>query len=855
MKTITKFISPAFVFCLCLLANQTNAQTLLGLTPGGGDSAGGVMFQYNVPGSKDSLLHQFSLTPENALYNSLTQGPNGILYGFSAGGGDFGNGCLFQYDTATGVVTVLASFNGSSNANPKLGQSPCGKPLLASDGNIYGMATYAGPDWDGSLFQYNTTTHVITVIHSFNGAAYTGSFWSGTGSNPYGSLIQGTDGNLYGMTSESGAATNGTVESYGTIFKCSLSGAFTTLYGFYPAAAGGAPQGSLIQATDGILYGLATKGGSQGSGAIFECTTYGAYSTLVSFDSNTTGETPYGSLIQAYDGNLYGMTSQGGAHKSGTIFRCTTSGTLTVLATFDSATDGKYPYGDLIQAADSNFYGLTSKGGSAGKGIMFKCTRAGVITKMIDFNNTIGITPTGSLLQTTDGSLYGMTDKGGFAGFGTIFKTDLSGKLTTAYTMGGLPIGNTPFGNLMEASDGNIFGMTYNGGKWDRGTIFKYSASGTLTTLITFNDTNGAYPQGSLIQATDGNLYGMTSAGGANNHGTLFQCSEKGVFNTLVNFDSITNGCSPFGSLLQATDGNLYGMTYSGGSASDGTLFKCTLTGALTTLVNFSGANGKNPEGSLIQAYDGNLYGMTSSGGTGYGTIFRSTTSGAVTILHSFIDDPNGIDGDFPSGDLIQATDSNLYGMTPGGGNGSGVLLRCTTTGTYNSLVIINGAIGQGAFPRGNVIQASDGNLYGMIEQGGKPGGGYGALFRYTLAGNYTTLLCMNDTDGESPSGSLLELKIPTSINQLESNNFFVSQNAPNPFNKSTKIIYNLTQDSKVEFSVYDIMGRKLYNTSGSYESSGEHSLILNASQFSSGIYFYTFTINGQSFTRKMVVE
>jgi uncharacterized repeat protein (TIGR03803 family) len=856
MKTISKFIILAFVYSLFLFANYANAQTLFGMASAGGDSAGGVMFQYNVPNSKDSLLHQFSLAPETPLYSSLTQGPNGILYGVSSTGGDFGYGCLFQYDTVTGDVTVLVSFNGSSNANPKLGQNPVGRPLLANDGNIYGLTTYAGPSGEGTLYQYNTTTHVTTVIHSFNGASYTGSYWSGTGSNPYGSLIQGTDGNLYGLTSASGATTNGTVQSYGTIFKCSLTGTFTSLYGFYPSAAGGFPRGSLIQASDGNLYGLATQGGSQGSGAVFKCTTSGTYTILVSFDSNSTGKKPYGGLIQAYDGNLYGMTSQGGTHKSGTVFKCTTSGTLTVLTTLDSVTDGKEPYGDLIQATDSNFYGLTARGGTSNCGIMFRCTRAGVLTKMEDFTTKIGITPSGSLLQTTDGSLYGMTYKGGFANYGTIFKANLSGKLTIAYTMGGLPIGNTPNGSLLQAKDGIIYGMTNNGGKWNRGTIFKYSTSGVLTTLITFNDTNGAYPKGSLIQATDGNLYGMTSAGGASHYGTLFQCSEAGVINTLVTFDSASKGGSPYGSLLQAADGNLYGMTSVGGTGKKGTLFKCTTSGTLNVLVNFSGTNGSNPLGSLIQANDGNLYGMAIYGGAyGYGNLFKCTTAGVISNVYSFNNTTSGTDGLEPRGDLIQASDGNLYGMTTNGAyNNDGVIFKCSLSGTFKTVVVLSNTNQSitASVPFGNLLQASDGNLYGMATGGG--GSSPGCIFKYTLAGVFSRLFDFNDTDGATPYGTLMELKGPTNVNEIAPNDFYVSQNEPNPFTGSTKIVYDVPHSAYVVFSVCDIMGRKIMTTDYGHVNAGEHSIILDAKQFSAGVYFYTLNVNGQSVTKKMVI-
>jgi uncharacterized repeat protein (TIGR03803 family) len=217
------------------------------------------------------------------------------------------------------------------------------------------------------------------------------------------------------------------------------------------------------------------------------------------------------------------------------------------------------------------------------------------------------------------------------------------------------------------------------------------SAAQTLTTLVNFNETyetSGAFP-GNLIQASDGDFYGTTSSYGANNDGTIFRMTPDGTLTVLVAFDG-TNG--EFGAtLIQTSDGNFYGTTTSGGNNLSlnggygyGTVFKMTLDGLLTTLVNFNGTNGEFGT-TLLQTSDGNFYGTTELGGTNYyGTIFRMTQDGLLTTLVNF----NGTNGENPAGALIQASDGNFYGMAQGGAtNYYGTIFRMTQDGLLTNLV------------------------------------------------------------------------------------------------------------------------------------------------------------------------
>ena len=246
--------------------------------------------------------------------------------------------------------------------------------------------------------------------------------------------------------------------------------------------------------------------------------------------------------------------------------------------------------------------------------------------------------------------------------------------------------GYNPYGPLVQAGDGNFYGTT---GGWLSstlslpGTIFKMTPAGSVTVLHTFDSTDAIgrprpVPYG-LVQANDGNFYGTTSSGGTGCCGTVFRMTPAGVVIVVHSFNSgSTDGAGPNG-VMQAADGNLYGTTSLGGTSSKGVLYRLALDGNFTLLHSFSGGatDGDSPSNALIQATDGNLYGVTKLGGGATvpngGTVFKATTAGAITLLHKFAGD--GSDGAQPTGSfgriLTQAADRRLYGVTWRGGAGN----------------------------------------------------------------------------------------------------------------------------------------------------------------------------------------
>jgi uncharacterized repeat protein (TIGR03803 family) len=281
------------------------------------------------------------------------------------------------------------------------------------------------------------------------------------------------------------------------------------------------------------------------------------------------------------------------------------------------------------------------------------------------------------LVQVGSGNLYGTTQQGGpNNGSGTVFKITLSGTLTTLHNFDTTD-GRYPYAGLVQASNGNFYGTTYFGGANSEGAVFKITPTGTLTTLHSFANTDGIRPQAGLVQASNGNLYGTTQGGGTNNEGTVFKITPGGTLTSLHSFCSQTgcpDGSSPYAGLVQATDGNLYGTTVLGGADGEGTIFKITPSGTLTTLLSFAGTNGAQPYAGLIQATDGNLYGTTKFGGANNdGTIFKITLSGTLTTLHSF----DATDGSDPYAALVQDTNGSFYGTTlTNGSNTYGTVFR-----------------------------------------------------------------------------------------------------------------------------------------------------------------------------------
>lgn len=372
--------------------------------------------------------------------------------------------------------------------------------------------------------------------------------------------------------------------------------------------------------------------------------------------------------------------------------------TETTIFNFDG-TNGSYPDASVIQAADGNFYGTTSAGGTGCCGTVFKLTPQGVLTTLYNFcsqqNCADGESPYGGLIQGNDGNFYGTTTQGGVFDQhgGTIFKITPSGRLTTLYSFcaqTNCTDGNYPTAGLIQGLDGNFYGTTFDGGVGDVqycqggcGTVFKITPNGEFTILHSFAGypTEGSAPNGGLVLGPKGSFYGTTQGGGAYNLcllgcGTVFEIKPDGTFTTLYSFAGPpSDGAQPSASLLLALNGNFYGTTQSGGTGNYGTIFKINSSGVFTSLYSFcaqpSCTDGGQPMSALVQTTDGNIYGTALRGGTnGVGSVFKISSTGTLVTAYSFCAAgyPNCTDGSFPDAGLLQDTNGNLYGTTSSGG-------------------------------------------------------------------------------------------------------------------------------------------------------------------------------------------
>jgi uncharacterized repeat protein (TIGR03803 family) len=418
---------------------------------------------------------------------------------------------------------------------------------------------------------------------------------------------------------------------------------------------------------------------------------------LYTFDGSN-GADP-GGLVQSTNGDIYGLTGDGTAtgNKGGTVFSMTTSGTLTNLFNFpDCSTDcsslGVFPQG-MIQATDGNFYGITSNGGLNGLGTVFKMTPSGELTTIYSFCSLAGCAdgsgPEGGLVQGTNGNFYGTTSYGGVENDGTIFEVTPSGTLTTLYSFCQLTNcldGSRPEVGLALAPNGNLFGVTSAGGAGGvlpgDGTAFEVTPSGVFTSLYSFctqsGCPDGAFPSSALALATDGNFYGVTTAGGPTNHGTIYRITTSGTVTTLHHFCSLkkcADGYDAYAPLVQGTDGNLYGTTPKGGASGQGIIFNITLSGTFTALYSFDNPIATDPTPTLLQDTNGVFYGTTGAGGpTGWGSIFSFSMGLAPFVRVEPLSSPVGSE--------VQILGTDLTGATSVTFDGTPAVFTVNSTGT-----------------------------------------------------------------------------------------------------------------------------------------------------------------------------
>jgi uncharacterized repeat protein (TIGR03803 family) len=373
------------------------------------------------------------------------------------------------------------------------------------------------------------------------------------------------------------------------------------------------------------------------------------YRIVYNFGKPDDGSDPVAGLIDV-KGTLYGTTEYGGTGTNGTVFSVTTSGKETVLHSFATGKDEDDGDGPVARLIDVNgtLYGTTFAGGAYCCGTVFSITTGGTERVVHSFSNRHegGSTLTSGLID-VNRTLYGTTLRGSYTphhcGCGTVFSLTTGGTLKVLRSFGEGNDGYWLPAGLIDVN-GTLYGTTFAGGAYGRGgssgeqiggVVFSMTMDGKEKVLHAFgNGSDGLGPDASLIDV-NGTLYGTTKDGGAHNHGTVFSITLSGVEKIVYSFGDLPDGATPRGGLINV-NGTLYGTTSGGGAYQyadipGGTVFRVTTGGKETILHSFgNGKDGYIPLGRLLNV-NGTLYGTTSGGGkyhggsAGYGTVFALT--------------------------------------------------------------------------------------------------------------------------------------------------------------------------------------------------------------------------------------
>ena len=724
-------------------------------------------------------LHSFGRSPALPNAGPLVAGPDGYFWGIAQSGGTFNSGAIYKVKADGTDWTTVASFPSFSIFHAPA--TPLGGLVYDGAGFFWGT-TSAGGDFDqGCIFKVDASTGVLSNVFAFQRNDV-------SGGAPASGLVPDGSGNFWGTT------TAGGTHDAGTIFKINASTeVLTTLISFTdhgPINNGREPRAGLVSDGQGFFWGSTAVGGAYGCGTIFKLdAATGALTTVIEFTgtgAQNRGSNPFAELTDDGQGFFWGTTRTGGAENFGTVFKINAAtGALTTLWEFSNMGldyQALYPTSRLISDGHGFFWGTTS-GGDNNLGSVFKIEIAnGDLTSLFQFSyadSSRGQQPLAGLIDDGQGSMLGTTSHGGLAngdGYGTIFKVDIATGTFNSLVrfLGDYGSGNRgrfPIAGLLGAGDEKFWGVTYSGGTFENGTIFKSDpTTGETTTVVDFTGTGGStqgrLPVGALApDSSNGFLWGTTSRGGTSDLGTVFKIYPSvGTFITVVEFTGSTGaqkGSFPSNALASDDQNNMWGTTDGGGTNDFGTIFKINgTTGAFTTLVEFTGNAGAAPgtsPGFIVNDGQGFLWGVALRGGAdGCGTIFKvNLATGAFSTVLEFTGNGGIHRGSSPRG-LVDDYEGNFWGVTYGGGiNGTGTVFKLNReTGVLTTVTDFEPQ-GSGAVfgPCGNLIRDGNGFFWGVTSVG-PASNEFGKVFKVDAqTGALATVIAFTGTGSDANSG------------------------------------------------------------------------------------------------------
>ena len=699
---------------------------LYGVTFRGGRQNEGTLYVINKDGTGYRAVHHFGGSDDGKHPSgALLLATDGGLYGTTTSSAAGDKGVVYRFDPATGVMKVVKRLEGAAVV---LGRNGV---IEGSDGVLYGVA-------DGSttnataIFRLNKDGTGYRIIRSLP-RANSDFAWSRA------PLFEGSDGLLYGT------CINGGTYNRGCLFKLNKQGnEFQTMISFGATPADPqAPAGGVIEGSDGQLYGQLQYGsGPQGDneGAIYRISRTGTNFQFLHLFSTYTLSNPIGQLVEGADGRLYGVTKRGRAEYGG-VFVINKDG-----SEFTSLLNPalyQFPGFTPTLVDNSQIYGVASNEGSE-TGLIYRLPITGGAGSILQ-----EITPTGgspveplALLDASDRWIYGLTDNGRTSSpYFYRMRRDGSAFTLLREFLRDATGQREPYTLSTEDTDGSVLAPSLFAGTKGGGALVRLSRSGEYSFAQDFGTSfqgPGPSTPGGVLRLTDGSLLGFSFNGGTSGNGTVYRVepgtTEPVVIHHFAGEPQDTR--SPVTQPLLASDGRVYGM----GSAG---VFAIDPDGSNYRFRNLFGASGTTPSNlygtanALMEGTDGGLYGVAGSGGTAQrGGIFRIEKSGfAVTTIYEF----QGGDGRpyDPVGGLVEMSDGFLYGLTRSGGQKNyGVLYRIRPTGADFGIVHhFDVTADNGVSPR-TLIRGGDGLIYGTLTAGGA--NGYGAIFRYGEAPEIT---------------------------------------------------------------------------------------------------------------------
>jgi uncharacterized repeat protein (TIGR03803 family) len=702
---------------------------IYGTTFQGGDHNAGVLYETTSNFSSVTVLKHFESDPggSSPFYSQMLLAQDGKLYGMNNSGGQYNAGVIFTYDPIVDVYTVVHQFNRAAGA------SGIGKLFQASNGMMYGLGNGGGANNAGVVFSFDPVTGAYTKKADLEFAS--------TGGLPLSGFLEGSPGMLYAVVNAGGA--NGNM---GTLLRYDIANNILSKRYDFSSTTGFLPVGALIKAANGKMYGMMSQGGTTNGGTIIEIDPSNdmVVTRKVELDYQTNGGLPLGSFVEASNGKLYATCVSGGANYYGTIIEYVPGATsVTLKHTFDIS-GGQGPYGSMVEAANGKLYGLTTFGGST----VFEFDPANGFTNKIQLQKSVGSTPTGSFTVFSNGKLYATTYAGGNYNSGSLIEYDVNTNTLTKKRDFIFSLeGSNPVGNLV-ANNGKLYGTT-SGGSSTLGALFQYDLANTLyTKVMDFDGLNGANVR-SIVKYTDGKIYMATQSSKDALGAILRYDPSTGNSDKAYSFNNQADGDGPY-TIMLASNNKLYGLTSAGGANFDGVIFEFDPSNnTYSKKVDLKYATTARGPARLTQGPDGNFYCTLPYGGpSGAGTILSLDISTGTTRISPFDAITTG------SGPIANVAFSGekLYGIAQSGGaNNKGTLYEMDLdAGVVTKKLDLDNSVTQQG-----LVTGPNGKLLGFFADGGTTK--KGSLFEYDpFTNSLNNVLEFNGTNGANPNGDLL---------------------------------------------------------------------------------------------------